>query len=184
VLLQLRDACEQRHIVLGLPLYDAPTTHVGSAKMDRDGTMHWPCMFLYDEYGTSDFVAQFCELHTFRQQLEVSAGCPVRVAKVRWVVVDLGSWLRPQVVLPDAGAPAPWDVDGAYRVSNVDVYYVERATQALPKELTFLSEGDRRLLDLTVRRMLEASGLWPRAATAYLSVRVRWCLCRAGGCGG
>jgi len=35
--------------------------------------MHWPCMFLYDEYSTSDFVAQFSEMNTFRQQLEVGA---------------------------------------------------------------------------------------------------------------
>ena len=37
----------------------------------QDGTMHWPVMFLYDEHGTSDFVAQFSELHTLRQHLEV-----------------------------------------------------------------------------------------------------------------
>ena len=30
-------------------------------------------MFLYDEYSTSDFVAQFSEMNTFRQQLEVGA---------------------------------------------------------------------------------------------------------------
>lgn len=102
VLLQLRDACEQRHIVLGLPLYDAPTTHVGSAKMDRDGTMHWPCMFLYDEYGTSDFVAQFCELHTFRQQLEVGAGCPVCVAKSGgwWLTLVAGCARRSYSLMP------------------------------------------------------------------------------------
>ena len=64
------------------------------------------------------------------------------------------TYARAQMMLPDDGAPAAWDKDGAYRVSNVEVYYVERATPALPPRLTFLSEGDPAHFECHVRWVL------------------------------
>ena len=40
---------------------ESPTGDV--VHVDQSGVLHWPVMFLYPEYGQSDFVSDFNECH-------------------------------------------------------------------------------------------------------------------------
>ncbi len=67
----------------------------------QSSCMVWPVVFLYPATGHNDFIEQFPEVSTFQEQL--------------------------QAILPDIGEPPAWDeTHGAYRVSNVEVFYKVR----------------------------------------------------------
>ena len=44
-----------------LGISESPTGHV--VHLDDSGSLHWPVMFLYPEYGQTDFVSDFNERH-------------------------------------------------------------------------------------------------------------------------
>ena len=33
--------------------------------VDGEGALHWPVMFIYPEYGETDFIKAFCENHRY-----------------------------------------------------------------------------------------------------------------------
>ena len=46
-------------------LYDLDPLHPSGARvrLDEEGVLHWPVMFLYPEYAQTDFIQSFCENH-------------------------------------------------------------------------------------------------------------------------
>lgn len=76
----------------GLSL-DEPHPSGKRVHLDRDGTLVWPVLFLYPEFGQTDLVEAFAENHLFEEHIEAMLGkeCP------------------------------PWDVKGQYIPSNVEV---------------------------------------------------------------
>ncbi|CAE7905412.1 ttc4, partial [Symbiodinium sp. KB8] len=71
-----------------------------------DMCIHWPVVILYPANGQSDFVEDWHE------------------------AVPFGDMLAS--LLPDDGPAAPWDTEGKYRKSKVDVYYQKRFVKPLP----------------------------------------------------
>jgi hypothetical protein len=67
------------------------------AYLDKSKEMHWPVMFLYEEYMQMDFVADFAESHTFGQHLEI--------------------------MFPP-GQILPWDLERKYVLPKLEVYFI------------------------------------------------------------
>ena len=63
--------------------------------LDEAGTLFWPVLFVYDEYGQTDFIESFCELDSFAEHLEM--------------------------MFPHAGV-VPWDEHGQYIHSNLEIF--------------------------------------------------------------
>lgn len=83
----------------GLSL-DEPHPSGKRVHLDRDGTLVWPVLFLYPEFGQTDLVEAFAENHLFEEHIEAMLGkeCP------------------------------PWDVKGQYIPSNVELYFEDSTT--------------------------------------------------------
>ena len=70
----------------------------------EDGAMSWPVMFLYPEYGETDFIQSFHEAGTFESQIEV---------------------------MFDSANRPPWDADGKYTADNLLLFYEDKKEQKL-----------------------------------------------------
>lgn len=95
---------EKRGIVMGGPLFDTQRQYEGQVKLDEEGCLHWPVMFLYEEHQQSEFVVDFAENHTFLDHL---------------------SYMFPPEYI------APWDSEQKYTVSNMEIYVEAGCTQPL-----------------------------------------------------
>uniref|UniRef100_A0A7S2X907 Cns1/TTC4 wheel domain-containing protein n=1 Tax=Lotharella oceanica TaxID=641309 RepID=A0A7S2X907_9EUKA len=65
-------------------------------KLDDKGCIHWPVLFMYPEFLQTDFIQDFHELRTFKDQLSL--------------------------MFPPKGSSPPWDKKGAYRLSELEVF--------------------------------------------------------------
>ncbi|KAK2725236.1 hypothetical protein QYM36_001623, partial [Artemia franciscana] len=68
-------------------------------------TLVWPVLFMYPEYGETDFIAEFHENTTFQDHL--------------------------QVIFGPESEPAPWDAEKKYTVDKLRVYFEDRKTNTL-----------------------------------------------------
>ena len=85
--------------------------------IDEMGAMVWPVVFMYPEYSQSDFVEQFSEVTTFRDQLAH--------------------------VLPDRGPAPDWDdTHGSYRVSNLRVLFRTNMSKVRPLGKAWRDDDD------------------------------------------
>jgi hypothetical protein len=66
-------------------------------KQAPDGMLLWPVMIMYPEHQESDFIAEFNEGNSLRDQLEVILS-----------------------------SPAPWDQEGRYTVDKVSAYFISK----------------------------------------------------------
>jgi hypothetical protein len=66
------------------------------------GLLHFPVLILYEEYMVTDFVQDWPENSTVKEQL-----------------------------MPVLAEQAPWDAQGKYRIDNIEVYFEADSTQAL-----------------------------------------------------
>ncbi|XP_028413281.1 tetratricopeptide repeat protein 4-like [Dendronephthya gigantea] len=67
----------------------------GQVILDSDGILHWPVLFVYPEYGQTDFIEAFNENHRFSDHLEVMF----------------------------SSEAVPWDIDNKYQFSHLEVYF-------------------------------------------------------------
>lgn len=83
-----------------LSLDDLEPTHPAASRkaVHLDGNhLVWPVLFLYPEFGETDFIEAFEENHTFSDHLAMMFG--------------------------SEAAPAPWDGEGKYRLQDLELCY-------------------------------------------------------------
>lgn len=73
--------------------------------LDDEGILHWPVIFLYPEFGETDFITSFCENSRFVDQLEA--------------MFD-----------PNADPPG-WDPERRYTTHSIEVYFEDRENEKL-----------------------------------------------------
>ncbi|BFI41885.1 tetratricopeptide repeat protein 4 [Marchantia polymorpha subsp. ruderalis] len=110
-------ALEKRKLRLGQSKY---RQHTGLRRpsLDRSGILHWPVLFLYGEYMTSDLIEDFPETDMFKPHLETMFG---------------------------NNAPRlTWDTANAYKRDRIELYYQTHVGPVLSKKqlLTSLMEGE------------------------------------------
>ena len=99
-------ACKERGIQVGGPLFEPMRRSDDRPHITEDGCMHWPLLLLYPQSGHSDYVQSWPEVETIAALVNT--------------------------VLPSQGGGLPWDKEGAYSSSNVDVFYLANAVPAAP----------------------------------------------------
>lgn len=72
--------------------------------LTENGTLTWPVIFMYPEYGQTDFIQAFNEEDKFIDQLEVLFG--------------------------DGNSP-PWDVKGRYKVGSLRISYMSKSAELI-----------------------------------------------------
>ncbi|CAB3988753.1 tetratricopeptide repeat 4 [Paramuricea clavata] len=75
----------------------------GQVTLDDDGVLHWPVLFVYPEYGQTDFIEAFNENLRFSDNLQVMF----------------------------SSQDVPWDVDRKYRPSQLEIYFEDVEKNAL-----------------------------------------------------
>eukprot|EP00668_Euglena_longa_P040861 GGOE01053784.1.p1 GENE.GGOE01053784.1~~GGOE01053784.1.p1 ORF type:complete len:394 (+),score=95.04 GGOE01053784.1:77-1258(+) len=99
---RLHSAIRQRGLRTGPPEIggEQMATYTGDRQLaycEEDGELHFPVLFLYDEYGTSDFVRDVSESTCLRDQLEP--------------------------MFPPKGDRAPWDLKGHYVLQSLACFF-------------------------------------------------------------
>ena len=84
----------EKKIKLGKRIHYLPEIVEVNIELDSSGKLHFPVLILYDEFMASDFIQDFREDHTLKEQLT-----PVFAE-------------RPE-----------WDQEGKYRIDNIEVYF-------------------------------------------------------------
>jgi len=84
---------------LDLSAFESKHPSGATVVVGDDGTMSWPVMFLYPEYGETDFIQSFHEAATFNSQIEVMFSSDNRPA---------------------------WDADGKYNPKNLLLFYEDK----------------------------------------------------------
>jgi tetratricopeptide (TPR) repeat protein len=95
----IKHAIKDRKILVGDPLMDMSGFEGYQAEptVDSSGNLHWPVLLLYEESFQTDFVRDFPENSTFREQL-----------------VEM---------FPPKGAYPPWDTKQEYNLSNLSLFH-------------------------------------------------------------
>jgi tetratricopeptide (TPR) repeat protein len=104
---QLLDALRERQIVMGDFLLSSMRQYLESAPIylhPQTKQIHWPVLFLYDEYHQSDFIKDFCEEDTFQQHL--------------------------QVMFPEDHF-VEWDIEKKYVWKNIEIYFIANQVEPL-----------------------------------------------------
>merc|ERR1711924_511628 len=70
---ELLEALKPRALTLGPPLFDISLYAYRGPVVPKvvDGSVHWPIIFLYDEYGQSDFIESFDESCELQEQAQL-----------------------------------------------------------------------------------------------------------------
>lgn len=123
----VRAAVRARGLVVGPPQFadmrrtDAdPYVDAEDGSGGPDGTLHWPVLLLYPEYGTSDYLE------------DVSEDAPV--GAVLGAVLPLGDG-------GPAAAPPGWDARGEYRCDNVELLLRTHPVAPAPLEEAWVRRG-------------------------------------------
>eukprot|EP01029_Cantina_marsupialis_P011668 TRINITY_DN25967_c0_g1_i1.p1 TRINITY_DN25967_c0_g1~~TRINITY_DN25967_c0_g1_i1.p1 ORF type:complete len:431 (+),score=141.60 TRINITY_DN25967_c0_g1_i1:36-1328(+) len=95
----LLKAFEARELRVGKVVFPQMLQHTEKPYLAKDYSLHWPVLFLYEEYAQTDFVQDFDERSTFEDQLKV--------------------------ILPRNGPFAPWDAHSKYSYDQIELYYQE-----------------------------------------------------------
>ena len=96
-LTELRAACRERGIRVGPALFNGMRRTLAAPHVGADGLLRFPVVVLYPAEGQSDYLEEWSEADTLGELLAT--------------------------VLPDAGAPPPWDARGEYRAARCDVFF-------------------------------------------------------------
>ena len=93
-------------IKLGKRLHELPEMVDQRVTVDKKGKLHFPVLILYEQFGVTDFIQDFCEDERLAQQLR-----------------------------PIFNEQAPWDSEGIYRMDTIEVYFEADMTKLLdPRE--------------------------------------------------
>jgi hypothetical protein len=79
---------------LGKAMHDLPASVDGNIFVDKKGKLHFPVLILYEEFMVTDFIQDWEEGQTLRDELR-----PLYKEK------------------------APWDQEGNYRMDCIEVYF-------------------------------------------------------------
>jgi hypothetical protein len=111
---------EKRGIVMGKQLFDTQSQYEGEIYLDKPtGELHFPVLFLYEEFQQTDFIKDFNENHNFLDHLS-------------YMFPSASGNTDPD--LPPV-QPAPWDSDKNYLLENLEIY-VELGVVAPLKQTT------------------------------------------------
>ena len=99
-------------------LFEAMRQYEGEPTLEAQGVMRWPLLFLYEEYGQSDFVKETTEQDMIHAHLEEMFPCED----------DLKGRGRSNVQL------ASWDKERAYTLERIVVYVRLRCTTRRDRE--------------------------------------------------
>jgi hypothetical protein len=97
---------EKRGIVLGKSLFNTHQQYDAKVCLDESNILHWPVMFLYEEYNQSDFIRDFSEAEPFINHL---------------------SYMFPPDNYP------PWDKEKKYVANNLEIYFEAGSVETLKK---------------------------------------------------
>ncbi|CAD5121343.1 DgyrCDS9866 [Dimorphilus gyrociliatus] len=87
---------------------DLENCHSGvSVYLSEDGSMVWPVMFLYPEYGQTDFIQEFQEADSFADHLKV--------------------------IFAKDCEPPPWDTEFKYKYNNLEIFFENKDERKLYK---------------------------------------------------
>lgn len=110
-----------RNVAIGPYLFSTMDEYLNSGAKpyldDKTNLMHWPVLFLYDEYRQLDFIQDFSEEHTFGDHLKV--------------------------MFP-GDSFCEWDSDKKYIYSNLEVFFVVNQSPAFMKKASSSSTTDLR----------------------------------------
>ncbi|KAK2908107.1 tetratricopeptide repeat protein 4 [Channa argus] len=71
--------------------------------LDKQGSLHWPVLFLYPEHQQSDYISAFCENSCFTDHLAIMFG----------------------------EEPPSWDMERKYHTQNLQLYFEDEAKETL-----------------------------------------------------
>jgi hypothetical protein len=95
-----------KKVKIGKCMHDLPATVESSITIDKKGKLHFPVLILYEEFMTTDFIEDWQEDNSFREELR-----------------------------PLYKEQAPWDKEGVYRIDTIEVYFQADMTKPLdPKD--------------------------------------------------
>ncbi|KAK7100165.1 tetratricopeptide repeat protein 4-like [Littorina saxatilis] len=118
--LKLLDVIKSRHIHVAAIPHTAQTAHLkpslladldpihpsgARVRLDEKGVLHWPVLFLYPEYGQTDFIQSFSENDRLQDHVVSMFGPGVE--------------------------PAPWDVNHKYTADNIQIFFEDRDEETL-----------------------------------------------------
>ena len=130
----IRDACKERHMRVGPPLFIGMRRGPEEPHFDSYGCLHWPVLLLYPALGHSEYVQAWPEVVSFQDQL------------AHMLPQDKTDAVENPAAVAAAGrvGRAPWDQHGAYRLDNVEVFYCTNQAVAAPLESAWQHwlEGD------------------------------------------
>lgn len=92
-------------VKLGKAMHDLPASVDGSITVDKKGKLHFPVLVLYEEFMVTDFVQDWTEDATFKDELR-----------------------------PLFKDKAPWDHEGVYRMDTIEVYFEADMCKPLNKK--------------------------------------------------
>ena len=104
---QIMNAVKQRGIKFRGSIFESihPAADGHHVHLNENGNLIWPVIFLYPEYGQTDFIESFNENDTFKQHLIAMFG----------------------------NEPPGWDVNHKYKVGNISVGYQSQFTGEMVK---------------------------------------------------
>ena len=94
-----------KKIKIGKKVHYLPEIVEVAINEDFSNVLHFPVLILYDEFMATDFVQDWPENSTLREQLE-----------------------------PVFSERPPWDNDGKYRMDNIEVYFEADSTAPLDQK--------------------------------------------------
>jgi len=117
-----RQALEQRGVSMGPYLFEVQNKETSKAYLDENGKLHWPVMFVYEEYAQMDFIEDFVEDITIGDHLSV---------------------MFPENEFPD------WDVHKKYTLQDIEIYAIlNQVTPLDPKKK--LTSGREKFVSITI----------------------------------
>lgn len=96
-LITLREACKERKILIGPPLYSSMRRTHANPYVDEEGSIHWPVLLLYPQYNQSDYLEDVQEGAT---------------------IYDILSY----IFQPNSPPPL-WDTKREYVLDNIEVFF-------------------------------------------------------------
>jgi len=110
----VREACRERGIQVGPPLFNGMQRTSARPYVDGDGVLHWPVVLLYPAAGQSDYIEDWPESGTFGELLDV--------------------------VMSNSGPSLPWDVKGEYISTGCDVFFKSNPCKPIPLDLAWTQQ--------------------------------------------
>lgn len=114
-----------KKIKIGKQVHHLPEIVDVTIHVDEDGFLHLPVLILYDEYMASDFIQDWREDQTLRDHLK-------EVFSER----------------------APWDYEGKYKMSTIEVYFEADSTTPLDPKDKAKEKSNKKYVKMSLDKTL------------------------------